>query len=55
MSCLLEENRDIFYPKLSKTLHLISFADISVKYLVNLGYEPHICKTEEDLMNTTTN
>jgi len=48
MSCLFGENRDIFFPKLSESLHLISFADIAVKYLKNIGYEPHICKTEEE-------
>ncbi len=31
-----------FFPKLSENLHLITFADIGVKYLKNLGYEP-IC------------
>jgi len=48
MSCLLGENRDIFFPKLSEKLHLITFADIAVKYLKNLGYEPYLCETEEE-------
>ncbi len=48
MSCLLGENRDIFFPKLSDKLHLITFADIAVKYLRHIGYEPHICATEEE-------
>jgi len=48
MSCILGENRDIFFPKLSENLHLISFADIAVKYLNNLGYEPYLCKNEEE-------
>jgi FlaA1/EpsC-like NDP-sugar epimerase len=48
MSCLLGENRDIFFPKLSEKLHLITFADIAVKYLENLGYEPYLCETEEE-------
>ncbi|MEZ8229408.1 UDP-N-acetylglucosamine 4,6-dehydratase [Vibrio splendidus] len=47
MSCIFGENRDIFFPKLSEALHLISFADIAVKYLEQLGYEPHLCETEE--------
>ena len=46
MSCIFGENRDIFFPKLSESLHLISFSDIAVKYLKNLGYEPYLCKTE---------
>lgn len=48
MSCIFGENRDIFFPKLSEALHLISFADIAVKYLEQLGYEPHLCDTEEE-------
>lgn len=48
MSCIFGENRDIFFPKLSENLHLISFADIAVKYLAEIGYEPHLCETEEE-------
>lgn len=48
MSCLLGENRDIFFPKLSENLHLITFAEIAKKYLIELGYEPFECKTEEE-------
>lgn len=48
MSCLLGENRDIFFPKLSEKLHLITFADIAVKYLQKLGYEPYLCESEEE-------
>lgn len=48
MSCIFGENRDIFFPKLSEDLHLISFADIAVKYLENLGYEPYLCESEDE-------
>jgi FlaA1/EpsC-like NDP-sugar epimerase len=48
MSCLLGENRDIFFPKLSENLHLITFAEIAKKYLIELGYEPIECKTEDE-------
>ena len=48
MSCIFGENRDIFFPKLSENLHLITFADIAVKYLKNLGYEPYLCKDEDE-------
>jgi FlaA1/EpsC-like NDP-sugar epimerase len=48
MSCIFGKNRDIFFPKLSENLHLISFADIAVKYLNNLGFEPYVCKTEDE-------
>ena len=48
MSCIFGENRDIFFPKLSENLHLITFSDIAVKYLKNLGYEPYLCKDEDE-------
>jgi FlaA1/EpsC-like NDP-sugar epimerase len=48
MSCIFGENGDVFFPKLSENLHLITFADIAVKYLQELGYEPYLCKDEEE-------
>ncbi|HDR2707097.1 UDP-N-acetylglucosamine 4,6-dehydratase [Enterobacter mori] len=48
MSCIFGDNRDIFFPKLSEALHLISFADIAVLYLKQRGYEPHLCKNEDE-------
>ena len=48
MSCIFGENRDIFFPKLSESLHLITFADIAVKYLEKLGYEPYLCASEDE-------
>jgi len=48
MSCIFGENRDIFFPKLSENLHLITFADIAVKYLQQKGYEPVLCASEDE-------
>jgi FlaA1/EpsC-like NDP-sugar epimerase len=48
MSCIFGENRDIFFPKLSQDLHLITFAEIAVKYLEQMGYEPYLCSSEEE-------
>ncbi|HAU8253729.1 TPA: NAD-dependent epimerase/dehydratase family protein [Vibrio vulnificus] len=48
MSCIFGENRDIFFPKLSEALHLITFADIAVKYLKQRGYEPYLCANEDE-------
>jgi UDP-N-acetylglucosamine 4,6-dehydratase len=48
MSCLFGENRDIFFPKLTERMRPMTFSDIAVKYLKMLGYEPHICATEEE-------
>ncbi len=53
MSCLLGENRDIFFPKLSENLHLITFAEIAVKYLDDLGYEAYECSDEDEARGRT--
>ncbi|OLO09871.1 UDP-N-acetylglucosamine 4,6-dehydratase [Chromohalobacter japonicus] len=48
MSCIFGNNRDIFFPKLSEELHLISFADIAMKYLEQKGFEPVLCGDEAE-------
>lgn len=48
MSCIFGDNRDIFFPKLDETLHLVSFSDIAVKYLAEKGYQPFLCAHEDD-------
>lgn len=48
MSCLLGGNRDIFFPKLSENLHLVTFSEIAERYLEGLGYEPYPCATEDE-------
>jgi FlaA1/EpsC-like NDP-sugar epimerase len=48
MSCLLGDNRDIFFPKLDESLHLVSFAEIAVKYLARLGFEAVACASEDE-------
>ena len=48
MSCIFGDNRDIFFPKLSESLHLITFADIAVKYLNEKGYQPYLRKDEDE-------
>lgn len=45
---LLGDNREIFFPKLSEKLHLVSFSEIAGKYLQELGYEPFECETEDE-------
>ena len=47
MSCIFGENRDIFFPKLSEKLHLITFAEIAERYLKGIGYKPYLCDSEE--------
>lgn len=48
MSCVFGENRDIYFPKLNKELHLITFSEIAVKYLYEKGLEPVLCETEDE-------
>ena len=48
LSGLLGENRDIFFPRLSKKLHLITFSEIAVRFLMEYGYEPYECETEDE-------
>lgn len=48
LSGLLGENRDIFFPKLSEDLHLITFSEIARRFVEGFGYEPYECKSEEE-------
>jgi len=48
MSCIFGENRDIFFPKLSDKLHLITFAEIAEKYLRQKSFDPYYCQTEDE-------
>jgi len=48
LSGLLGNNMDIFFPKLSEKLHLITFSEIAVRYLRERGYEPYECVSEDE-------
>jgi len=48
LSGLLGENRDIFFPKLSEKLHLITFSEIATRYLRSHGFEPYECESEDE-------
>ena len=54
MSTIFGENRDIFFPKLSEKLHLITFSEIAVRYLNEIGYEPYLCENEEEARRRVT-
>jgi FlaA1/EpsC-like NDP-sugar epimerase len=54
MSCLLGDNRDIFFPKLSEVLDLTRFSDIAVRYLAALGFEAHECASEDEARERAT-
>jgi FlaA1/EpsC-like NDP-sugar epimerase len=48
LSALFGANRDIFFPKLNENFHLITFSEIARKFLINLGYEPFECDSEDE-------
>ncbi len=48
LSGLFGDNRDIFFPKLSEKLNLITFSEIAVRYLQERGYKPYECKSEDE-------
>jgi FlaA1/EpsC-like NDP-sugar epimerase len=52
MSGLLGDNRDIFFPKLNEDLDLITFSDIAERYLLDLGYAPYHCVSEQEARNS---
>src|SRR5690606_28362067 len=47
-SILQGRDREIFFPKLSPRLHLITFSSMAERYLQSLGYEPYVCETEDE-------
>ncbi len=47
-SCLLGNNREIFFPKLSEQLHLVTFEDIARRYLNQIGYQAVACDSEQE-------
>jgi FlaA1/EpsC-like NDP-sugar epimerase len=48
ISCLLGENRDILFPKLSEDLDLKTFSSIAIKFLNFHGYEAYECDSEKE-------
>ena len=48
LSGIFGENRDIFFPKLDESLHLVSFSDIASKYIQERGYEVYECSSEDE-------
>jgi FlaA1/EpsC-like NDP-sugar epimerase len=48
LSGLMGEHRDIFFPKLSDKLNLVTFSDVAVAYLRSRGYDPYVCQSEDE-------
>jgi len=53
LSCLLGENRDILFPKLSPALNLTKFSDIAVRFLLANGYDSYECENEDEARKKT--
>lgn len=47
-SILQGNDREIYFPKLSPRLHLITFSSMAVRYLESIGYEAVECASEEE-------
>lgn len=48
LSSILGGNGEIFFPKLSSELNLVTFSSIAERYLRWRGFEPYACDTEEE-------
>lgn len=48
MSCLFGENREIYFPKLEQEEHLVALTEIADKFLLEKGYQPVYCSSEEE-------
>lgn len=55
MSCIFGDNRDVFFPKLSEKLHLITFSEIAKRYLRQLDFEPFLCDSEDEARSSIQN
>lgn len=47
LACVLSSSGEIFFPKLEK-VQMMTFADIAVEYLYNLGLKPQFCQSEDE-------
>lgn len=48
LSTLLGDNLDIFFPKLTETLHEATFKNMAIDFLEGKGFEAFECETEEE-------
>jgi FlaA1/EpsC-like NDP-sugar epimerase len=47
-SILQGNDREIYFPKLSPNLHLVTFSSMAQRYLESIGYEPVECSSEDE-------
>lgn len=48
LSGLFGDNREIYFPKLSADLDMLTFSEIAIRFLNSHGYEPLLCGSEEE-------
>ena len=48
ISAIFGDNLDIFFPKLSESLHLTKFSDIACQFLYDRGFKPYVCDSEQE-------
>jgi len=48
LACMLGNSGEIIFPKLDPDKDLVSFKDIAIKLLEELGYEPYHCSSEAE-------
>lgn len=49
LSCILGDNREIFFPKLGEN-QMLSFDEIAINFLYENGYSPALCKSDLEAM-----
>jgi len=54
LSTLLGDNLDIFFPKLTETLHESTFKDMAIDFLEGKGFEAFECASEEEARERCT-
>jgi len=52
LSTLFGKENEIFFPKLSEELNLITFSEIAKRFLTAIGYEPVECESEDVARNS---
>ena len=55
LACMLGNSGEILFPKLDPGKDLVSFKDIALKLLKELGYEPYECSSEQEARSMAVN
>ena len=55
MSTLLGNNNEIFFPKLSQELNLVTFSSVAEKYLESRNLKPILCDSEDEARDIAAN